>query len=91
MSEREPREPRPLATENQEMSVNREEISEPGSTAAKERAVAIESANDPESGGVAEQRAYLRREAEITDEERERRADAADIHNTPNDQHKNDR
>jgi hypothetical protein len=74
LNEREGKEPdqedRPLATENPAMPQS-ETISEFGDTAAKERAIAIESAEDPESGGIAEQRAYLRREAQIDKEERE--------------------
>jgi hypothetical protein len=72
----------PLATENAAMPQS-ETISEFGETAAKEREIAIERAEDPESGGVAEQRTYLRREAEIDAEERDQRADRADIHNAP--------
>jgi hypothetical protein len=74
----------PLGTENAEMSPNEEVVSDFGELAAKERAMQGEAGRDIESGSVAEQRAYLRREARIDDEERERRADAADIHNTPN-------
>lgn len=77
----------PLATENPAMPQS-ETISEFGETAAKERQIAIERAEDPESGGVAEQRAYLRREAQIDAEERDERADRADIHNTPHVQHR---
>ena len=77
----------PLATENAAMPPS-ETISQFGETAAKEREIAIERAEDPESGGVAEQRAYLRREAAIDAEEREEHADRADIHNTPHDQHR---
>ena len=78
---------RPLATENAAMPQS-ETISEFGELAAKERAIGIERAEDLESGGGAEQRAYLRREARIDDEEREQRADLADIHNSPNVEHK---
>lgn len=77
----------PLATENAAMPES-ETVSEFGELAAKERQVAIESAEDLESGGVAEQRAYLRREARIDAEEREDRAERADVHNTPNMQRK---
>jgi hypothetical protein len=59
----------PLASENPAMPES-ETVSEFGDVAAKEREVAIESANDPESGGVAEQEAYLKREAAIEAEER---------------------
>lgn len=62
----------PLASENPAMPES-ETISEFGDFAAKKREVAIESANDPESGGVAEQEAYLKREAEIEEERREKR------------------
>ena len=79
----------PLATENPAMPQD-ETVSEFGETAAKERLVAAESADDEESGGVREQRAYLRREERISEEEREERADRADIHNQPNVQHRND-
>ena len=79
----------PLATENPAMPQD-ETVSEFGETAAKERLVAAESADDEESGGVREQRAYLRREEQISEEEREERADRADIHNQPNVQHRND-
>jgi hypothetical protein len=77
----------PPASENPEMPES-ETISEFGELAAKKRAIAIERDEDPESGGVAEQRAYLRREARIDKAEREDRADRADIHNTPNVPHK---
>jgi hypothetical protein len=85
--DRQPREGMPLATENAAMPQS-DTVSEFGETAAKQRAVAIESAEDPESGGVTEQRDYLRREARIDAEEREERADQADIHNTPHVQHR---
>ncbi len=76
----------PLATENAAMPQD-ETVSEFGQLGAKEREIAREAARDPESGGVAEQGAYLRREARIGEEEREERAERADIHNTPNVQH----
>jgi hypothetical protein len=60
----------PLATENQAMPQD-EGVSESGETRAKEREVAREAERDEESGGVAEQQAYLRREARIGEEERE--------------------
>ena len=75
----------PLATENAAMPRD-EAVSEFGQVKAKEREVALEQARDEESGGIAEQHAYLRRGARI-DEEREERAERADIHNTPNVQH----
>jgi len=77
----------PLATENAAMPQDRD-ISEFGDLRAKERLVAANEAEDTESGGVAEQRAYLRREERISEEERRERAGKADIHNTPNVQHK---
>jgi hypothetical protein len=77
----------PLATENAAMPQD-EGISEFGELRAKERLVAANAAEDTESGGVAEQRAYLRREERISEEERRERADKADMHNTPNVQHK---
>ena len=73
----------PVATENPAMARD-ETVSEFGQLGAKERQIAREAARDPESGGVAEQRAYLRREAEIGEGEREERAERADIHNTSN-------
>ena len=84
-----PADDQPVATENPAMPRD-ETVSGFGETRAKERQIALEQARDPESGGVAEQRAYLRREARIGEEEREERADRADIHNTPNVQHKDD-
>jgi hypothetical protein len=71
--ERQPEE-RPLAVENAALPES-ETISEFGEVEAKAREVAIESATDPESGGVAEQRAYLRWEARVDEEEREDRTD----------------
>jgi hypothetical protein len=59
----------PLATENAAMPQD-ETVSEFGETRAKEREIAREEARDEESGGIAEQRAYLRREERISEEER---------------------
>jgi len=87
--DRPPAESQPVATENPAMPGD-ETVSEFGQLGAKERQIAREAARDSESGGVAEQRAYLRREARIGEEEREERAERADIHNTPNVQHKDD-
>ena len=65
--EREPRrtddQPAPLAVENADMPQSKLIISEFGDDEAKRRAVAFERVEDQESGGVEEQRAYLRREA----------------------------
>ena len=83
------RDERPIATENQAMPSD-EIVSDFGETRAKERFMEVERMRDPESGGVEVQREFLAREAQVTDEERERRAEKADIHNAPNDQHKND-
>src|SRR5215203_4376603 len=80
----------PVATENAEMSPDQEAISDFGDLPAKERAVAADRADDLESGGVREQQAYLRWEARVDAEERDYRAERADIHNTPHDQTKND-
>jgi hypothetical protein len=63
---------RPLATENPAMPED-ETVSEFGQVGAKEREIALEAARDEESGGIAEQRAYLRREARIDEEERAER------------------
>jgi hypothetical protein len=80
----------PLATENAAMPPD-ETVSDFGRTAAKRAAVAEESRRDSESGSVRTQQEFLARDAQITDAMRRKRAEEADIHNTPNDQHKNDR
>lgn len=85
------REALPLAVENPETPEDTEAISDFGDLAAKERAVAIDRADDEESGGVAEQERYLAWQARISDEEREGRARDADINNDVNNQSKNDR
>ena len=79
----------PLAVENPAIP-DTETVSEFGETEAKRAAMAAEPGRDEESGSVAEQHAYLAREARITEEEREERAREADIHNAPHDQHRND-
>ena len=67
--EREPRrtadQPAPLAVENADMPQSRLVISEFGDDAAKRRAVASDRVEDQESGGVEEQRAYLRWRARV--------------------------
>jgi hypothetical protein len=80
----------PLATENAAMPQG-ETVSDFGRTDAKRAAVAEESRRDSESGDIRAQQEFLAREAQITNAMREERAEEADIHNTPNDQHKNDR
>jgi len=79
----------PLATENAAMGQDKT-VSEFGETIAKRAAVAAEVRRDPESGDVQTQRDFLVRDAQVTDALRDKRADEAGIHNTPNDQHKND-
>ena len=80
----------PLGVENAELAPAEAGVSTIGETEAMRAAVAAENARMNESGSTATQRAYEEREAAITDDERERRAEQADIHNTPNDQHRND-
>ena len=80
---------RPVAVENQAMRSD-ETVSDFGETRAKARFMEVERMRDPESGDVEVQREFLAGEAQVTDEERERRAESADIHNAPNDQHRND-
>ena len=80
------------ATENAEMALNQEHVSSGGDTDAMRRAVAAENARTPESGGVAEQEAYLSdTRHNLPASEYERRAEQADINNDVNDQHKNER
>jgi hypothetical protein len=74
------------------MGLNQEHVSSGGDTEAMRRAVAAENARMPESGDVAKQEAYLAdRQHNLPASEYERRADAADINNDVNDQHKNER
>lgn len=69
-----------LAVENAGLPQS-ETVSEFGDAGAKERAIAIERDRNAESGGVAEQQAYLAREAQISDADREQQAKDANISN----------
>lgn len=69
-----------LAVENADLPQS-ETVSEFGDVGAKEQAISVERGRIEESGGVAEQQAYLAREARISDADREQQAKDADIRN----------
>jgi len=77
---------RPLATENAAMAEDTI-VSDFGQTEAKRAALAAEAAREDESGGVTTQRAFVAREARVTDAMREQRAKDADVNTTGDDQH----
>lgn len=72
------------AVENTEMA-QEHTVSDFGEVEAKRRAVAAERGGERESGDVASEQAYLRRDAQITDEMRDQRAKKANINNAVHD------
>lgn len=72
------------ATENPQLPQD-ETVSAFGQLAEKRRALAAEDGGARESGDTRSESAYLRRDAEITEEVREQRAKKADVNNAVHD------